>query len=135
MSKNIQLPQPDSNNPLSNPLAGNAPPDVWDLQRKILNLQYAQLVRANEQFEEQETQKKGQRLQGAKDMQKRRNDEIAKQSLCPHLKPNFSPCIGGQRDHQGVYHFICGYCAKEFTGSDLPPHLRIPNEFVGGPTH
>lgn len=54
------------------------------------------------------------------------------QDACPHMKPNFRPALGGQKDHKGNYHFICQYCAKEF-GNDVPYHLRIPGEMIGGP--
>jgi len=56
----------------------------------------------------------------------------AEQAACPHMKPNFRPATGGQKDHKGKFHFICQYCGKEF-GDELPYHLRIPSEMVGGP--
>lgn len=55
------------------------------------------------------------------------------QAQCPHMKPNFRPATGGQKDHRGVEHFLCQYCQKEYTGGELPYHLRIPAEMVGGP--
>lgn len=54
------------------------------------------------------------------------------QEQCPHMKPNFRPATGGQKDHSGKVHMICQYCQKEF-GDNLPYHLRLPSEMVGGP--
>src|SRR5262245_19036764 len=54
------------------------------------------------------------------------------QAQCPHMKPNFRPAMAGQKDHRGNAHFICQYCQKEY-GNDLPMHLRIPADQVGGP--
>lgn len=54
------------------------------------------------------------------------------QAQCPHMKPNFTPATGGQKDHKGNYHYICQYCGKEY-GNELPAHLRISSDMVGGP--
>ncbi len=58
--------------------------------------------------------------------------KVALQDACPHMKPNYTPAVGGQKDHKGNYHFVCQYCNKEF-GNNLPYHLQIPAERVGGP--
>lgn len=54
------------------------------------------------------------------------------QAQCPHMKPNFRPATGGQRDSKGKHHFICQYCGKEY-GDDLPAYLRISSDMIGGP--
>lgn len=65
---------------------------------------------------------------------KMENDRLIQEG-CQHIKPAPSrdSAVAGQRDHRGEAHFICQYCAKEWTGTTLPPHLRIPAERVGGP--
>jgi len=57
------------------------------------------------------------------------------QAGCDHRKPapSHESAIAGQRDHQGVAHFICQYCAQEWTGGELPLSLRIPGDRLGGP--
>ncbi len=57
------------------------------------------------------------------------------QDNCIHRKPapSHEPSIGGQRDHRQQTHFICLYCHQEWLGNELPNHLRIPAERIGGP--
>lgn len=59
--------------------------------------------------------------------------KLLNQQSCPHMKPNFRPATGGQKDHKGTLHMICQYCQKEWTGHELPSHLYIPSEMIGGP--
>lgn len=57
------------------------------------------------------------------------------QESCPHRKPAPSneSAIAGQRDHRGNVIFICQYCQQQWNQRTLPPALRIPADFVGGP--
>lgn len=89
----------------------------------------------NEQEEAERIHKEQQR-QGAHEMQKKRDREIAKQNSCPHIKPNRATAVGGQRDHSGNYHYICQLCSKEW-GKDLElPNWLVPDPIViGGPIH
>ena len=103
------------------------------MKKALLQLQLTTLT--EETTEKQAT--KDSRLQArkviAKSMEAGRQQQLARQEQCPHKKPNGQPSIGGQRDHQHNYIFICAYCAKEFNQHTLPPHLRVPNEYIGGP--
>ena len=83
---------------------------------------------------EEERQKKAVQASGAKAMAQRQEQQKLAQDNCPHIKPNFQPSIGGQRDHQGDYNWICLYCGKEWKNQELPPRLRIDMQLVGGPT-
>jgi hypothetical protein len=73
------------------------------------------------------------RLATLRDIQVQEANKAAAQAGCPHMKPNFQPALGGQKDHKGNYHLLCQYCQKEFSGETLPPHLRLPAEMIGGP--
>ena len=55
------------------------------------------------------------------------------QASCPHQKPFGGPSIAAQRDHQQNVIWICLYCGKTWLNNDIPPHLRIPGEEIGGP--
>lgn len=125
---------PAGGNLQANLLGGGAmPPDLVEMQRKILELQYNQLKQNSDQTEEQTRIALNARKQGAFDMQAKREREEAIQGHCPHMKPNFTPAISGQRDHLHHYHWICAYCAKEWTDGALPAHLRVPMDIIGGP--
>ncbi len=73
------------------------------------------------------------RKAGAEAMAQKREREVAFQSNCPHMKPWGGPSIGGQRDHQGNYRFICLFCSKMWINDELPAHLKIALDRVGGP--
>jgi hypothetical protein len=77
--------------------------------------------------------KKAARKAGALAMQQHREKELHNQKVCPHMKPWGGPAIGGQRDHQHNYHFICLFCSKEWINNELPPKLQIPHDRIGGP--
>ena len=98
--------------------------------QKILLKKYQKEIALEE---EREAQQLAARKQNAMAMESRRQQEFATQSQCPHMKPNFQSAVGGQRDHQGNHLFICAYCAKEWRNNELPAHLRIPADRVGGP--
>lgn len=89
---------------------------------------------SNEYDEEQKKKnlEEAARLANLENIKRSREAEMSKQDACPHMKPNFQPALGGQKDHSGNYHFICQYCNKEF-GNNVPFHLRISADKVGGP--
>jgi len=91
------------------------------------------LAKEQEQEEAEEEIKRKAREQGARALQQRRDDELLKQSSCTHMKPWGGPSIGGQRDHANHYHWLCLFCSKEWTDGELPGHLRISSDKVGGP--
>lgn len=103
------------------------------LQEQILTLQLAKLQREESQREADEQLAKNARLIGVTAMLQERENELAAQNQCPHLKPNGQSALGGQRDHRNHYHFICGLCAKEWKDSEVPLFLRIDMSRIGGP--
>jgi hypothetical protein len=95
------------------------------LTRKILKEEEAEEARVAQQKRLREQQLESIRAQMLQ--------RDAMQAACPHMKPNFTSAIGGQRDHNNDYHWLCQYCAKEWLNDELPVHLRIPQDRVGGP--
>ena len=63
-------------------------------------------------------------------------DEIAErqrqQDECSHRKEDGKPAIGGQRGHDNIPIWVCLNCNKLFIGNELPVHLRIRSDMVGG---
>jgi len=85
--------------------------------------------RENEQKEQMIAFKRMNAEAAAKD----RAGIIAAQAACMHIKPSMRTALAGQRDHHRDEHFICAYCAKEFTSQETPQHLRPDPQLVGGP--
>ncbi len=77
-----------------------------------------------------------QRKQGALQQQQRRDEEIARQNSCAHIKPNRATALAGQRDHSNRVHYICQLCSKMWEDGEAPHSSLIPdNLFIGGPIH
>lgn len=77
-----------------------------------------------------------QRKQGALNQQKRRDEELLRQSNCAHIKPNRATALAGQRDHSGHIHYICQMCSKLWEAGESPHQSLIPDSlFIGGPIH
>lgn len=124
--------------PQVNPVHEEIIPDEVELssdevRRQKEALELEELKERRAEIKEQRRIALAARKQNAEQLEKARQNQEAIQSLCPHQKPNGQPAIAGQRDHQHHYIFICAYCAKVFNEYNLPPHLRIPAERVGGP--
>jgi hypothetical protein len=98
---------------------------VGVLARKLQREEDELTQRANEQ--------KAQQKQGAMAMDMRRKQQEAAQANCSHMKPWGGPALAGQRNHQHQVMLICQFCGKLFNGLDIPAHLRIPAERIGGP--
>ena len=118
-------------------LQGAVRPDTGSeteaMQKALLSLQLQQLTEeVGEKTASKEARNQARKVI-AKSMEGARLQQTQRQESCPHKKPNGSPSIAGQRDHQHNHIFICAYCAKEFNQHTLPPHLRIPAEWIGGP--
>jgi len=96
------------------------------LNRKMLKEEAAE--------EEERTIALAAREAGAKSMQNKRDMELYQQDNCSHTKPLGGPAIGGQRDHKNDYHFMCLFCSKMWLNGELPSHLKISLDRVGGPT-
>ena len=107
---------------------------IEQLQEAMLTLQYQKLAREEADLEQKQQEQQAARLIGINALNQERQMELERQSVCPHLKPNAQPAIGGQWDHQGHYHWTCLYCAKEWMDLELPVHLRIDSGRVGGPS-
>lgn len=72
-------------------------------------------------------------------IEEERKNTLARQTQCPHMKPNFTSALVGQKDHLGHHHFVCQNCQREYGDGvtpNVPPvpvHLRIPSDRIGGP--
>lgn len=104
-----------------------------EVQQQLAALLLKRLAKKDAEEEEVERLKRAARKAGMDAMVKGREMELAKQSQCAHLKPYGEPATAGQRLHSNVYLYICQYCAKEWRGNDLPLHLRVNSDIVGGP--
>lgn len=104
-----------------------------DLQRELLTLFLEKLRKEREVEQERAEQRRRAREQGARAQEEQARQERAMQESCPHMKPWGGPSIAGQRDHRHRTIFICLYCGKRWIDTELPHHLRIPTEEVGGP--
>lgn len=98
------------------------------LELEIAKLQREELGR----LEQEEMARKGREI-GSQALLKQWEQEKLVRSQCPHLKQNGQSALAGQRDHHNHYHFICAFCAEEWTDNEVPLHLRIPLERIGGP--
>ena len=108
------------------------PPEIdIDKELKILQLKELQEKRDKE-AEEKDIRRKAQlaNIQSVKDAMRQ---TTANQDSCAHKKPSGASAIAGQRMHSHKYLWLCQYCGKQWTGNDLPTHLRIDSELVGGP--
>lgn len=101
-------------------------------QGRLAALQEDELAEKAEQRKKQKDQDIAFRKATLENIRIKTENETALKEACPHMKPNFQPAVGGQRDHKGNYHFVCQYCNKEFH-NNLPYHLQISGERVGGP--
>ena len=54
------------------------------------------------------------------------------QELCRHVKENGRPNIGGQKLSNGHLSLVCQTCHREFDETNLPPHLMISLDNIGG---
>jgi hypothetical protein len=117
----------------ANFLPQSTDPEVLAMQKGLLALQFQELTEQREEKQGAKDARNNARIIIAKSQEAARKRQEQIQDVCPHKKPNGQPSIAGQRDHQHNYIFICAYCAKVFNQHTLPAHLRIPNEYVGGP--
>jgi hypothetical protein len=91
------------------------------------------LLREEKELEQAEEERNAQRKQGAHAMETRRKALANAQEQCPHMKPWGGSALAGQRTHQHNTLMICQFCGKIWDGTDVPVHLRIPAERIGGP--
>jgi hypothetical protein len=100
---------------------------------QLLGVLARKMLREEAQLEQVESERKAQQEQGAKAMEQRRKAQKNAQEQCSHLKPWGGSALAGQRTHQHNTLMICQFCGKLFDGIEVPPHLRIPAERIGGP--
>jgi hypothetical protein len=116
-------------------LPTSSDPEILAMQKGLLALQLKQLSKQVAEQDEAEQSHNAARLQNAIGQEKARQQQVQRQSMCPHVKPNGQSALGGQRINGTNYFFLCLYCQKEFNETNLPPHLRLPLERVGGPSY
>lgn len=109
--------------------------ETFNWREEAARLDYEEKKERRVLSDEKKRMEEAVRQQGRDAMVRQRAMEIEKQRQCAHMKPlNGGSAVAGQRDHKNVYHWICQYCSKEWTGNDLPTNLRIDLALVGGPT-
>lgn len=111
----------------------NIQEELLKIQLEDARLGLIQKQRAEQEFLQKKNQDDNFRKSRLAAVEQERASKELQQSSCPHTKQNGQPCIGGQKDHRGHYHFLCMWCMKEWIDGELPMHLRIPMERVGGP--
>lgn len=112
------------------------PEQVFPPMNPLEQLTYERELEQKQLRDETKRSTQAAHIQNKAAILRKKASDISKQENCPHMKPmNAGSAIAGQRDHQQVYHWICQYCAKEWTGAELPPHLRIDLILVGGPNY
>lgn len=103
-------------------------------QLQLEELQAKKLKKEMDQQEENEENRRKAHAEGARSMEQRRLNELAKQAACNHmLELQGGPAIVCQRNHNRDYMFMCQLCQKEWLNGEVPPHLRIPMDRIGGP--
>jgi hypothetical protein len=107
--------------------------DISVIQRELFQALLEKARRERQEEAEREAARLRAKAEGARAREAAAQQERAQQATCPHMKPWGGPAIAGQRDHQHHVHFICLYCGKQWVDAELPAHLRIPSDEVGGP--
>lgn len=113
--------------------AANKESESGDAFKALAQMLLSHLQEQKAEKDEERRARMEAKRQGAIAMENRRKAELAVQEQCSHMKPWGGSAIAGQRDHQGTFHWICQYCAKEWKNNELPVTLRIPLDRVGGP--
>ena len=86
-----------------------------------------------------ETEARSQRI---KQVQLALNEIEANRNRCAHRKPDGKTSLGGQRNYDGVYRFVCSICNRTFVYKPdktpltvdehaVPPELLPPTERIG----
>lgn len=103
----------------------------------LMDILGKKLARDEAEREEKDRQQKESRKQNALVQEQKRKQDIANQEACPHIKPNRTTNVVGQRDHSNNYHYFCQACQKHWgTSSEdekLPNYLYPDPNMVGGP--
>ena len=104
-----------------------------EVQRRLAILQLRKMEQEVVDEANQVTQRENFRRQVALEAKKKREEDLVKQELCNHRKPNNASAVVGYRSHQHMEQWICQNCFKEWQGIEVPSSLRPPNTEVGGP--
>jgi hypothetical protein len=111
----------------------SSPTAMAAMQQELMALFLERLKAEKAEREAEQERARQARLAGARAQEEAAAKERAMQASCNHTKPFGGPAIAAQRDHQHTTHWICLYCGKTWRNLEIPPHLRIPNEEIGGP--
>ncbi len=85
--------------------------------------------------EEARQQKIAAHKAGMQAMVVRAKMEEAEQEQCAHQNPYGGTLLVGQRLHSNKHLFMCQNCRKTWYDNEVPLHLRIVSERVGGPNY
>ena len=111
---------------------------VTDEDRQLQALLRKHLIQEFKEEEESRAQATENREQRIRKVQKTLDDIEEHRDNCSHRKPNQQTALGGQRNFDGKYRFVCSICNRTFThpaeGKDehaVPPDLLPPSERIG----
>lgn len=108
-------------------------PDPSEMMRNdVMRLLLKKMQQEDKESEEKKESARKLQKEGALAMERSRQDQIAAQGSCSHLKDNGKSRVVGQRDHKHNSVFICQACQKEWK-NDIPSYLLPPLDYVGGP--
>ena|SRR6185369_998146 len=85
--------------------------------------------------DEAKQQKRASQLAGIEAMKIRMRLEKDEQDQCAHQNPYGGTLLVGQRLHSNKHIFMCQNCRKTWFDNEVPLHLRIVSERVGGPNY
>ena len=110
------------------------------IQQRRNILETIELERLNAERNAKVSQEVAARKANADNMVLVHENEKARQSSCPHMKPRgLGHALAGQKTHRGWYTLICQYCGKSFSDPAQKPEERVPNHIqldmslIGGP--
>lgn len=110
--------------------------DEATLRKQLLGLQLRELQESLGQKDEEKLIRQNARKMMAEKMEAARKEEVERQDLCPHKKPNGETALAGQWDENKNVILICQYCANVWTdGKKIPFDLRIDMNRLGGPEY
>ena len=107
-----------------------------DLQSQVLqalleNLQHdMQKKRAKEKEEEDNVRRLMQARNDSLKIERAQREHT--QRVCDHRKENGHSRICGQKLSNNSLSLMCNLCYRQFDENNVPPHLMISGEFIGG---
>lgn len=110
-------------------------PSKEELERILLQLQVERMLREEEAKLENARRMAEIRRMSLNQLREAEQQRLQFQANCHHLKQNGESALAGQRVHTGNTVLTCQICGKIFRDNEVPPHLRVPADAIGGPEY